>query len=275
MKYLSMPQGNLVTAWVVCRYLSANEGSLESDVIRELRPNWVVDGEATGISASIKISLDLELLNQTEDQIDLPLSLSYALVDDRDWIEDFNQFARHVRVNLVRQSEDVDASDIAIATRWLVGRDWRVPQDPVGRKDNAPQDAVVNTTQEQAFRRWCVELGYARVSKAGGVSPDPTVAIETDLSRVRGKRFNAREFFEYLNQSVPVTDGQISSGETGETSGFSQEILFPSVGFALRRLEFRNVIRMSISDDSPERLIFRPFGPESGFIEFTRVEVLP
>jgi hypothetical protein len=275
MKYLGHPEATLVTMWVAARHLSRTEFATEADLVAALRPPHLTSGRGLALTSSLSVGMDLGVFVLSE-EVTPRYSLSSALNERIQWFDRFDGFARIARRLLMFQANvpPGERSDVAVAVAWLLSRDWRRPQDPVPRQHTTLENAVSTPEQLVTFGRWCRELGFGRPSR-GGVMPDPTPAMQTDVLTVSPGHLSARDFVDLLSPTIPTgpRHGLAVMAPTDKDTPDELE-LFSPVGLALKRLEREGLLRTIVRDDAKERIIFPFPGPTDQYVTITHVEVV-
>jgi hypothetical protein len=136
------------------------------------------------------------------------------------------------------------------------------------REVEGPTKLVENVEQWRVFIRWAEALGL--MSRLGGLQlPDPTVAVEEELSGVFGSKslLPALQVRDGLVSALPVLrNGAYASGFDRFLNQKPRRLASeagPALAFALIRLERRGVIAFARPSDSDQLILSDPHSPDN------------
>jgi hypothetical protein len=280
MKYLAGDaQASVAILYPVCRWLSNRDVVAYKVMAAALQPAHVVSGGSTALRASLRVGLDIGLLERlgpariSDEAADW--ALRAPIRDGRDeWYADPVRFRVLVRRALLAKAvDDIAAgqtpSDVAVGLAWLLAHD---PVNPLPQSygegperalnDQKLNSYIANGDQWRPFYRWTVALGCAELSQVGNrrlILPDPTAALAEELPPIPRAGMSARDFCATVTKALPVLDG-------GRISDFMRDeraecvdprgdaMVGPAFSLALRRLKSQGVIGLQSEPDARHRV---------------------
>lgn len=276
MKLLGSPTANIPTMFVAARVLAVRGPTEREELGRLLRPPLYFRAADEGESAPLRESLDaartLGLFTESG-SASADWQLGPALEASDRWLNAYPRFALSVLRMFCGQIGD-NTSEVAELIPWFLHQGWQV--QPAWSSDAFARQRIINSTQADAFfDRWAEGLGLA---VRGTRRPDPTPAVLTVLEEIGHAQMTGAEFVRCLAEFLPTGPGHAAAAilaPEGGASRTSENVLFPSVGYAITRAQRAGRLRLEAPADAPdrERMLFSLSSAESGFRSVARVEV--